>query len=45
LYQDEQGNMVPIYDKGQTVTGGGGDILLKFTGIPNSGFRYCDATV
>lgn len=33
---------MPIYDQGQTVTGGAGDLVLTFKGLPGSGFEYCD---
>lgn len=44
LYQDENGNIHALYDKTQDVPGGGGDLLLKFMGMPNSGFEFCEET-
>jgi hypothetical protein len=44
LYLSENGDIVPIYDKNQIVPGGGGDLILKFTGYQESGFERCDVT-
>ena len=44
LYQDESGNIIPIYDKTQNVAGGAGDIILKFYGNAGSGFEFCEVT-
>ena len=44
LYQDEQGNIQALYDKTQDITGGAGDLLLKFRGMPGSGFEFCEET-
>ena len=38
----DNGAVTPLYDPGQTVEGGGGDLLLKFYGPPGSGFEFCE---
>jgi len=35
---------LPLYNPGQSIAGGGGDIVLKITGYPGSGFEFCDVT-
>lgn len=41
---NDNGDVVPIYDQGQNVRGGAGDLVLTFKGLPGSGFEYCEAT-
>ena len=37
--------MVSLYNpSASVVNGGGGDLLLTFSGYPGSGFEYCDVT-
>ena len=45
LYQAENGDIKPLYDKNQIVKGGAGDLLLTFSGHPNSGFEHCDVEI
>jgi len=44
LYLNDNGDIVPIYDKSQNVPGGGGDLILKFIGYQGTGFERCDVT-
>jgi len=45
LYISDQGDIKPLYNPAQAaVIGGGGDLLLKFSGYPGSGFEFCDIT-
>lgn len=42
---DDAGNITPLYDKSQTITGGAGDLMLTITGLPGGGFEFCDPTI
>lgn len=43
LYLSDQGEILPLYNPSQAaVIGGGGDLLLTFSGYPGSGFEFCD---
>ena len=44
LAMQENGDVSPIYNPGQTIPGGGGDLILTFNGFPGSGFEFCDTT-
>ena len=44
LYLNDKGDVIPIYDSKQTLNAGAGDLLLTFSGIPNSGFAGCEPT-
>lgn len=44
LHLNDNGDVVPIYDQGQTSVGGAGDLVLTFKGLPGSGFEFCEPT-
>ena len=44
LVLDDNHNVKPLYEKDQTITGGAGDLMITVTGLPGSGFEYCDPT-
>ena len=45
LYMNDKGDLVPIYDKNQFLSGGAGDLVLTFKGLPDSGFSHCEPTI
>ena len=44
LYQATNGDIISLYDRDENVLGGAGDLVLKFSGHPGSGFEHCDVT-
>jgi len=42
---NDKGDLVPIYDKNQFLSGGAGDLVLTFKGLPDSGFAHCEPTI
>jgi len=45
LAMNSEGKVVPIYDKYQTILGGGGDLVLTFKGLAGSSFENCEPTI
>ena len=45
LYLSDNGEYKPLYDSSQTLSGGAGDLVLTFKGLPGSGLEYCEATM
>lgn len=45
LYVSDDGEIISLYNPNQPTQGGGGDLLLEFTGHPGSGFEHCEKLV
>ena len=45
MYMADNGDILPIYSKAQTINAGAGDVLLTFSGFEGSGFEQCEQTI